>query len=156
MEKAVFGAGCFWHIQDRFNKVKGVLSTSVGYSGGDTNSPSYEQVCAGNTGHAEVVEIDYDPKVVTYSELLSVFWACHDPTTKDRQGPDIGHQYRSVIYYFNDEQEKLARDSMIKMGESGKFHDSIVTEVQPIKEYHKAEDYHQNYFKKKGSIFGLI
>ena len=89
MEKAVFGAGCFWHIQDRFNKVKGVSSTSVGYSGGDTNSPNYEQVCTGNTGHAEVVEIDYDPKVVTYSELLSVFWACHDPTTKDRQGPDI-------------------------------------------------------------------
>ena len=99
MEKAVFGAGCFWHIQDKFKKVNGVMSTSVGYSGGNIKSPTYEQVCTGNTGHAEVVEIDYDPKVVTYSELLNVFWSCHNPTTKDRQGPDIGHQYRSVIYY---------------------------------------------------------
>mgnify|MGYP001308870342 CR=1 FL=1 len=108
MEKAIFGAGCFWHIQDRFKKVKGVSSTSVGYSGGKKDAPTYEQVCTGDTGHAEVVEVDFDPSVVTYSELLDVFWSCHDPTTKDRQGPDIGHQYRSVIYYLDDRQKKLA------------------------------------------------
>ena len=156
MEKAVFGAGCFWHIQDKFKKVNGVMSTSVGYSGGNIKSPTYEQVCTGNTGHAEVVEIDYDPKVVTYSELLNVFWSCHNPTTKDRQGPDIGHQYRSVIYYLNDEQKDLSVDSMTKMDKSGKFRDLIVTEVQPIKQYYKAEDYHQDYFDKKGSLFGLM
>ena len=156
MEKAVFGAGCFWHIQDKFKKVNGVMSTSVGYSGGNIKSPTYEQVCTGNTGHAEVVEIDYDPKVVTYSELLNVFWSCHNPTTKDRQGPDIGHQYRSVIYYLNDEQKDLAVNSMTKMDKSGKFRDLIVTEVQPIKQYYKAEDYHQDYFDKKGSLFGLM
>ena len=156
MEKAVFGAGCFWHIQDRFKKVKGVSSTSVGYSGGKKDSPTYEQVCTGDTGHAEVVEVDFDPSVVTYSELLDVFWSCHDPTTKDRQGPDIGHQYRSVIYYLDDRQKKLAEESMNDMSKSGRFRDSIVTEIHPIKEYYKAEDYHQDYFDKKGSLFGLM
>ena len=156
MEKAIFGAGCFWHIQDRFKKVKGVSSTSVGYSGGKKNSPTYEQVCTGDTGHAEVVEVDFDPSVVTYSELLDVFWSCHDPTTKDRQGPDIGHQYRSVIYYLDDRQKKLAEESMNDISKSGRFRDSIVTEIHPIKEYYKAEDYHQDYFDKKGSLFGLM
>ena len=156
MEKAIFGAGCFWHIQDRFKKVKGVSSTSVGYSGGKKDYPTYEQVCIGDTGHAEVVEVDFDPSVVTYSELLDVFWSCHDPTTKDRQGPDIGHQYRSVIYYLDDRQKKLAEESMNDMSESGRFRDSIVTEIYPIKEYYKAEDYHQDYFDKKGSLFGLM
>ena len=156
MEKAIFGAGCFWHIQDRFKKVKGVLSTSVGYSGGKKNSPTYEQVCTGETGHAEVVEVNFDSSIVTYSELLDVFWSCHDPTTKDRQGPDIGHQYRSVIYYLDDRQKKLAEESMNDMSKSGRFRDSIVTEIYPIKEYYKAEDYHQDYFDKKGSLFGLM
>ena len=156
MEKAIFGAGCFWHIQDRFKKVKGVSSTSVGYSGGKKDSPTYEQVCTGDTGHAEVVEVDFDSSIVTYSELLDVFWACHDPTTKDRQGPDIGHQYRSVIYYLDDNQRKLAEESMNDMNKSGRFRDSIVTEIHPIKEYYKAEDYHQDYFDKKGSLFGLM
>ena len=156
MEKAIFGAGCFWHIQDRFKKVKGVSSTSVGYSGGKKDSPTYEQVCTGDTGHAEVVEVDFDPSVVTYSELLDVFWSCHDPTTKDRQGPDIGHQYRSVIYYLDDRQKKLAEESMNDMSELGRFRDSIVTEIYPIKEYYKAEDYHQDHFDKKGSLFGLM
>ena len=156
MEKAIFGAGCFWHIQDRFKKVKGVSSTSVGYSGGEKDSPTYEQVCTGDTGHAEVVEVDFDSSIVTYSELLDVFWACHDPTTKDRQGPDIGHQYRSVIYYLDDNQRKLAEESMNDMNKSGRFRDSIVTEIYPIKEYYKAEDYHQDYFDKKGSLFGLM
>ena len=156
MEKAIFGAGCFWHIQDRFKKVKGVSSTSVGYSGGKKDAPTYEQVCTGDTGHAEVVEVDFDPSVVTYSELLDVFWSCHDPTTKDRQGPDIGHQYRSVIYYLDDRQKKLAEESMNDMSKSGRFRDSIVTEIYPIKEYYKAEDYHQDYFDKKGSLFGLM
>ena len=156
MEKAIFGAGCFWHIQDRFKKVKGVSSTSVGYSGGKNDSPTYEQVCNGDTGHAEVVEVDFDSSIVTYSELLDVFWACHDPTTKDRQGPDIGHQYRSVIYYLDDNQRRLAEESMNDMNESGRFRDSIVTEIYPIKEYYKAEDYHQDYFDKKGSLFGLM
>ena len=156
MEKAIFGAGCFWHIQDRFKKVKGVSSTSVGYSGGKNDSPTYEQVCNGDTGHAEVVEVDFDSSIVTYSELLDVFWACHDPTTKDRQGPDIGHQYRSVIYYLDDNQRKLAEESMNDMNKSGRFRDSIVTEIHPIKEYYRAEDYHQDYFDKKGSLFGLM
>ena len=156
MEKAIFGAGCFWHIQDRFKKVKGVSSTSVGYSGGKKDAPTYEQVCTGDTGHAEVVEVDFDPSVVTYSELLDVFWSCHDPTTKDRQGPDIGHQYRSVIYYLDDRQKKLAEESMNDVSKSGRFRDSIVTEIHPIKEYYKAEDYHQDYFDKKGSLFGLM
>ena len=156
MEKAIFGAGCFWHIQDRFKKVKGVSSTSVGYSGGKNDSPTYEQVCNGDTGHAEVVEVDFDSSIVTYSELLDVFWACHDPTTKDRQGPDIGHQYRSVIYYLDDKQRKLAEESMNNVNKSGRFRDSIVTEIHPIKEYYRAEDYHQDYFDKKGSLFGLM
>ena len=156
MEKAIFGAGCFWHIQDRFKKVKGVLSTSVGYSGGKKNSPTYEQVCTGETGHAEVVEVNFDSSIVTYSELLDVFGSCHDPATKDRQGPDIGHQYRSVIYYLDDKQRKLAEESMNNMNKSGRFRDSIVTEIYPIKEYYKAEDYHQDYFDKKGSLFGLM
>ena len=156
MEKAIFGAGCFWHIQDRFKKVKGVSSTSVGYSGGKKDSPTYEQVCTGDTGHAEEVEVDFDPSVVTYSELLDVFWSCHDPTTKDRQGPDIGHQYRSVIYYLDDRQKKLAEESMNDISKSGRFRDSVVTEIHPIKEYYKAEDYHQDYFDKKGSLFGLM
>ena len=156
MEKAIFGAGCFWHIQDRFKKVKGVSSTSVGYSGGKNDSPTYEQVCNGDTGHAEVVEVDFDSSIVTYSELLDVFWSCHDPTTKDRQGPDIGHQYRSVIYYLDDKQRKLAEESMNNVNKSGRFRDSIVTEIHPIKEYYRAEDYHQDYFDKKGSLFGLM
>ena len=156
MEKAIFGAGCFWHIQDRFKKVKGVSSTSVGYSGGKKDSPTYEQVCTGETGHAEVVEVDFDSSIVTYSELLDVFWSCHDPTTKDRQGPDIGHQYRSVIYYLDDNQRKLAEESMNDMNKSERFRDSIVTEIHPIKEYYRAEDYHQDYFDKKGSLFGLM
>ena len=156
MEKAIFGAGCFWHIQDKFKKVDGVSSTSVGYSGGKIDSPTYEQVCSGDTGHAEVVEVNFDPNIVTYSELLDIFWLCHDPTTKDRQGPDIGHQYRSVIYYLDDKQRKLAEESMNNMNKSGRFRDSIVTEIYPIKEYYKAEDYHQDYFDKKGSLFGLM
>ena len=156
MEKAIFGAGCFWHIQDKFKKVDGVSSTSVGYSGGKIDSPTYEQVCSGDTGHAEVVEVNFDPNIVTYSELLDIFWLCHDPTTKDRQGPDIGHQYRSVIYYLDDRQKKLAEESMNDMSKSGRFRDSIVTEIYPIKEYYKAEDYHQDYFDKKGSLFGLM
>ena len=156
MEKAIFGAGCFWHIQDKFKKVDGVSSTSVGYSGGKKNSPTYEQVCTGDTGHAEVVEVDFDPSIVTYSGLLDVFWSCHDPTTKDRQGPDIGHQYRSVIYYLDDRQKKLAEESMNDISKSGRFRDSVVTEIHPIKEYYRAEDYHQDYFDKKGSLFGLM
>ena len=131
-------------------------STSVGYSGGKKDSPTYEQVCTGETGHAEVVEVDFDSSIVTYSELLDVFWSCHDPTTKDRQGPDIGHQYRSVIYYLDDKQRKLAEESMNNVNKSGRFRDSIVTEIYPIKEYYKAEDYHQDYFDKKGSLFGLM
>ena len=146
MERAVFGAGCFWHIQDKFSRVEGILTTSVGYSGGSVKNPTYEQVCTGDTGHAEVVEIEYDQDTITYSKLLDVFWSCHDPTTKNRQGPDIGHQYRSVIYYFNSEQESLARDSMRKLEKSKKFSNLIVTEIKPIREYYKAEDYHQNYY----------
>lgn len=156
MEKAVFGAGCFWHIQETFNKINGVMSTSVGYSGGNATDPNYEQVCAGKTGHTEVVEINFNPKIVSYRELLEIFWNCHDPTTLNRQGPDIGSQYRSVIYYFNEEQEKLAKDSQKILEKTGKLSDSIVTEIKHIKNYYIAEEYHQNYFDRKNFLTDLI
>lgn len=150
LNKATFAAGCFWGVEDAFRKVKGVISTSVGYTGGHMENPSYEDVCTGLTGHAEAVEIIYDPSKVTYEELLDLFWNIHDPTTLNRQGPDIGSQYRSAIYYHNNEQEKAARLSKEKLEKSGRFLNDIVTEITAASTFYKAEDYHQQYFEKTG------
>ena len=151
MEKAIFGAGCFWHVQKTFDQVKGIISTSVGYSGGNIDNPTYQQVCSGTTGHVEVVEIVFNPNIITYNKLLELFWNNHDPTTIDRQGPDIGHQYRSIIYYFNSRQKDAAELSKQNFQKSGKINNSIITEIKPVINYYKAEEYHQNYFSKKAS-----
>ncbi|MFQ5716126.1 MAG: peptide-methionine (S)-S-oxide reductase MsrA [Nitrospinales bacterium] len=150
MRKAIFGAGCFWGVEAAFRRIKGVASTSVGYSGGTFKNPSYEDVCTGRTGHAEVVEVAYDPSLVSYDELLEAFWSIHDPTTLNRQGPDIGTQYRSAIFFCDEEQEAAARASREKQRSSGKFDGDIVTEIAPAGEYYKAEDYHQQYLEKRG------
>ena len=150
MEKATFGAGCFWGIEHAFRKVAGVIEAPVGYAGGTTPDPTYEQVCSGQTGHAEVVEVEFDPAKVSYEELLEVFWTIHDPTTLNRQGPDIGTQYRSVIYFHSAEQEKAAKDSIAALENGDRFHNPIVTELSPIDTFYMGEDYHQHYFKKQG------
>ena len=147
-EKATFGAGCFWHIEDEFSKLKGVISTQVGYIGGTTPDPTYKNVCSGQTGHAEAVQIVFNPKIMDYSSLLNFFWEIHDPTQLNRQGPDIGHQYRSVIFTHSKEQEKLAVQSMEKFKKSGKYKNDIVTEIQTAKTFYKAEEYHQKYIQK--------
>ena len=150
LNKATFAAGCFWGVEDAFRKLKGVVSTSVGYTGGHMENPSYEDVCTGLTGHSEAVEIIYDPSRVSYDELLDLFWSIHDPTTLNRQGPDIGSQYRSAIYYHNHEQERAARLSKEKLQNSGRFLNDIVTEITAASTFYKAEDYHQQYFEKTG------
>ncbi len=150
MEKATFGAGCFWGIEHAFRKVAGVIEAPVGYAGGITPDPTYEQVCSGQTGHAEVVEVEFDPAKVSYEELLEVFWTIHDPTTLNRQGPDIGTQYRSAIYFHSAEQEKAAKDSIAALENGDRFRNPIVTELSPIDTFYMGEDYHQHYFKKQG------
>src|ERR1051325_11696392 len=150
IEKATFGAGCFWGVEDAFRQVKGVRETAVGYAGGHYENPTYQDVCSGRTGHAEVVEVHFDPSEISYDELLNVFWENHDPTTLNRQGPDWGTQYRSVIFYHTPEQEAAARASKEKMQASGKFRRPIVTEIAPASEFHRAEDYHQQYLEKRG------
>lgn len=152
LEKATFAAGCFWGIEAAFRQVKGVVATAVGFSGGHFERPSYEQVCTLNTGHAEAVRVIFDPKVVSYETLLDVFWKIHDPTTKDRQGPDIGKQYRSVIFYHNDEQKAAALASKEKFEKSGAFKNAVVTEIVPISAFYMAEDYHQQYYEKQGFV----
>ena len=152
MEKATFGAGCFWGVEAAFRKIKGVTSTSVGYTGGSLDSPTYEDVCTGRTGHAEVVEVEYDPSQVSYDELLAVFWDIHDPTTLNRQGPDVGTQYRSVLFFHIAEQEAAANKSKEEIQSSGRFTRDIVTEITPASQYYKAEDYHQQYLEKRGLI----
>lgn len=149
METATFGAGCFWGIEAAFSNIKGV-STSVGYMGGHFEHPTYLDVCARITGHAEVVQVEYDPSVVSYDELLNLFWQIHDPTSLNRQGPDRGDQYRSVIFYHTSEQETAAKQSKQKLQLSGKFDRDIVTEIAPATAYWLAEDYHQQYFAKQG------
>lgn len=151
MEKAMFGAGCFWGVEAAFRKVKGVTSTAVGYSGGSFPNPTYEDVCTGRTGHAEVVMVEFDPSQVNYENLLGVLWECHDPTTLNRQGPDIGSQYRSAVFFFNSEQETLAKASKEALQKSGRYARDIVTEVTPASEFYVAEDYHQHYLEKRGS-----
>ncbi|MFQ5988818.1 MAG: peptide-methionine (S)-S-oxide reductase MsrA [Candidatus Methylomirabilales bacterium] len=150
MEKATFGAGCFWGVEAAFRKVKGVGSTTVGYSGGSFTDPTYKDVCSGKTGHAEVVQVEYDPSKVSYEELLGVFWNVHDPTQLNRQGPDIGTQYRSGIFFHNAEQETAAIASKEKLQQSGRFKKPIVTEITPASEFYRAEEYHQQYFEKCG------
>ena len=148
MEKALFGAGCFWGVEETFRKINGVLNTEVGYSGGSTINPSYESVCSGTTNHAEVVLVEFDQNQISFQDLMFHFWKCHDPTTLNRQGPDIGTQYRSVIFYFNDFQKTIAENS--KINYSKKFNLHIVTEISKAKEYYKAEEYHQKYIQKTG------
>ncbi|HHW05083.1 MAG TPA: peptide-methionine (S)-S-oxide reductase MsrA [Methanothermobacter sp.] len=150
MKKATFGAGCFWGVEAAFRKVEGVLSTVVGYEGGELENPSYEDVCSGTTGHTEVVEVVYDPEKVTYNQLLDVFWSIHDPTTLNRQGPDIGVQYRSVIFYHDKKQKMIAENSKKRLQESGAYPRDIVTAIEPASKFWKAEEYHQQYLEKAG------
>jgi peptide methionine sulfoxide reductase msrA/msrB len=151
-EQATFAAGCFWGIQAAFDKVPGVKSTMVGYTGGKTENPTYMQVCSDKTGHAEAVLIEYDPNEISYKQLVDVFWQIHDPTTLNRQGPDFGTQYRSAIFYHNEEQKKAAEISKQNLQKSGKFENPIVTEIVPASAFYKAEDYHQQYFQKNQNV----
>lgn len=148
--KATFAAGCFWHVEDLFGKTKGVKSTKVGYIGGNLPNPTYEEVCTDRTGHAEAVEVEYDPDEISYDELLDVFWNNHDPTSLNRQGPDIGIQYRSSIFVHDDSQKLAAEKSKEKLNSSGKYSKEIVTEITPAPVFYDAEEYHQKYFKKQG------
>jgi peptide-methionine (S)-S-oxide reductase len=152
MEKATFGGGCFWGVETAFRLVKGVTSATVGYSGGSLNNPTYEDVCSGKTGHAEVVQVEYDPSKASYEELLEVFWNIHDPTILNRQGPDIGTQYRSAIFFHTPEQESVAIASKEKLQNSGRYKRPIVTEITSASEFYRAEEYHQRYYEKHGLI----
>lgn len=149
MEKSTFGAGCFWGVEAAFGKVNGVTSTSVGYMGGHFENPIYLDVCARITGHAEAVQVEYDPSLVSYDELLNLFWSIHDPTSLNRQGPDRGEQYRSVVFYHTPEQKVAAKRSRKKLQDSGKLDRDIATQIEPASTYWLAEDYHQHYFEKQ-------
>lgn len=148
MAKATFGAGCFWGIEAEFRRLEGIMATAVGYSGGQTSDPTYKEVCTDRTGHAEAVQVEYDPARISYEQLLDVFWNCHDPTQRNRQGPDIGSQYRSVIFYHDDEQKAAAVKSKEK--ESSRYRKPIVTEIVPAGQFYRAEEDHQQYFEKRG------
>ena len=150
MAKATFGAGCFWGVEEDFRKIPGVLQTAVGYAGGKTEKPTYEDVCSDETGHAEVVEVEYDPARVPYDKLLDVFWNGHNPTQLNRQGPDVGSQYRSAIFFHTPEQEAAAKASKDMLEKSGRFNRPIVTEITPASRFWRAEEYHQRYFEKRG------
>ena len=150
LQKATFAAGCFWGVEETFRNMKGVISTVVGYTGGHTENPSYKEVCTGTTGHAEAVEVTFDPGVVSYEELLKAFWNSHDPTTQDRQGPDIGSQYRSAIFFHDAEQEKAANVSKASLDASGVHIRPVVTEIKPAAAFYPAEEYHQKYLMKRG------
>ena len=150
-ETATFGEGCFWCTEAVFQRLKGVIKVESGYSGGDFPDPTYEEVCSGKTGHAECSQITFDPAIISYAELLEVFWKTHDPTTLNRQGNDVGTQYRSVIFYHNDEQKRLAEKSRYVLDSAKVWNSPIVTEIVPSKIFYKAEDYHQNYYNQHGS-----
>jgi peptide-methionine (S)-S-oxide reductase len=150
LQLATFAAGCFWGVEESFSKIKGVKSTMVGYTGGRHTNPTYRDVCTDLTGHAEAIQVQYDPQEVTYEDLLKVFWSIHNPTTKNRQGPDVGSQYRSVIFYHTPEQESSARKSIEELEKSGRFSNRIVTEIVPASTFHKAEEFHQKYYQKRG------
>jgi peptide-methionine (S)-S-oxide reductase len=148
--KATFAAGCFWGVEATFRAKPGVRATSVGYIGGSVEKPNYKQVCTGRTGHAEAVEVIYDPNRITYEQLLEVFWECHDPTTLNRQGPDVGTQYRSAIFVHSPEQQAAAQASLEKLDKSGRYRRPIVTTIEPAPSFYKAEEYHQQYLEKRG------
>jgi peptide-methionine (S)-S-oxide reductase len=150
MANAMFGAGCFWGVEAAFRRLKGVKSTAVGYAGGNLKHPTYHDVCTGSTGHAEVVMVEYDPAVTPYEDLLAVFWENHDPTTLNRQGPDVGTQYRSAIFFESPEQEAAAVASKERLEKSGRFRRPIVTQIEPASDFWRAEDYHQQYLEKRG------
>ena len=145
---ATFAAGCFWGVEDKFSKIEGVVQTTVGYTGGTLDNPSYQQVCRGNTGHAEAVHILFDPAIVSYAELLSAFFHLHDPTQMDRQGPDIGSQYRSAIFYHDEAQKKAAEKTIEQLGKSGRHDAPIATQIMPATDFYPAEEYHQNFYQK--------
>ena len=153
VEVATFAGGCFWGIQEKFNRIDGVLFTTVGYTGGHTKNPTYKDVCKRDTGHAEAVEVQYDPVAVSYAQLVEKFWTFHDPTQKNRQGFDIGDNYRSAIFYHSPEQKKIAEASMAKANTDGGFGGAIVTELTEAPEFYKAEEYHQFYMQKTGTRF---
>lgn len=148
--KATFGAGCFWHVEHIFANTKGVTATAVGYTGGHVEGPSYEEVCTDRTGHAEAVQVEYDPDRVSYDDLLDIFWSNHDPTTLNRQGPDVGIQYRSAVFCHDDGQRLAAEKSRDALAQSGKYRGPIVTEIVPAAPFYRAEEYHQRYFEKRG------
>jgi peptide-methionine (S)-S-oxide reductase len=150
MAKATFGAGCFWGVEAAFRQVKGVTGTAVGYAGGTLVNPTYKDVCSDRTGHAEVVQAEYDPAQVSYDELLNVFWENHDPTQLNRQGPDVGTQYRSVIFFHTPDQEAAARASKERLQSGGRYRRPIATEILPAPEFYRAEEYHQQYLEKRG------
>ena len=151
LQKATFGAGCFWGVEAEFRQLpKGVVSTAVGYEGGTMKNPTYRDVCTDRTGHAEAVEVEYNPEEISYEDLLKVFWANHDPTTLNRQGPDVGTQYRSVIFYHTPEQQVAALASKEKLEKSGRYRRPVVTEIVPASSFYRAEDYHQQYLEKRG------
>ncbi len=150
LDQATFGAGCFWHVEEAFSKLKGVIDTAVGFAGGTVPNPSYERVCQKDTGHAEVVHLKFDPKIISYETLLDFFWTMHDPTTLNRQGPDVGEQYRSAIFYYSSEQKQAAEASRERLEQSHRFKSPIVTQILPADDFFKAEEYHQKYFEKQG------
>jgi len=150
MERATFGAGCFWGVEAAFHQLKGVVSTAVGYAGGRLANPTYQEVCTGETGHAEVVELEFDPAEITYRELLDVFWAIHDPTQVNRQGPDVGEQYRSVVFCHSPEQEAAAMASKAKIERLKHFKKPIMSEIRPSATFYRAEEFHQRYLEKHG------
>jgi peptide-methionine (S)-S-oxide reductase len=150
IEKATFGAGCFWGVEELFRNTKGVSSATSGYAGGTTKNPTYEDICSHATGHAEVVEVEFDPAQITYEQLLDIFWGNHDPTTRDRQGPDIGSQYRSVVFYHSPEQKVAADAKKSELEQSGRFRRPIVTQVEAASPFYRAEEYHQRYLEKHG------
>ena len=150
MKQATFGAGCFWGVEAAFRHVPGVIHTAVGYAGGHLQKPTYEDVCTDRTGHAEVVQVEYDPEKVSYEQLLEVFWSAHDPTQLDRQGSDVGAQYRSVIFYHDEGQKAEAEESKAIFESLGRYRRPIVTQIVPAAPFHRAEEYHQQYLEKKG------
>jgi peptide-methionine (S)-S-oxide reductase len=150
VQKATFAAGCFWGVEETFRHVEGVIDTEVGYTGGHTESPTYREVCSDKTGHAEAVEVHFDPEKVEYAELLDVFWKCHDHTTPNRQGPDVGSQYRSAIFYHTPEQQGAAEESKKRLEQSGAHNDPIATQIVPASRFWPAEEYHQRYVEKQG------
>ena len=156
MDKATFAAGCFWGVEVAYRRVPGVTTTRVGYTGGDAPNPSYEIVCTGQSGHAEAVEVTFDPARVGYDELLEVFWTVHDPTQRDRQGPDVGSQYRSAIFTHGPEQEAAARASLARLAATKTYPGEIVTEIAPAGPFYLAEDYHQQYLEKRGRQAGRL